>query len=738
MQFLKDLNPKQQEAVKTVEGPIMVVAGPGSGKTRVLTYRIAYLIHIGVPASNILALTFTNRAANEMKERIVQLVGDKSKQLWMGTFHSVLAKILRIEGEKIGYERNYTIYDSADSLSLIKSIMSAKGISTQQFNPQAIRARISSAKNQLVMPDDYARRTLDLFEEKTAAVYVDYQKQLKHNNAMDFDDLLLKPIELFDRNKKTLEKYHDRFRFILIDEYQDTNRAQYILIRLLAEKHKNICVVGDDAQSIYAFRGADIRNILDFEHDYPDARLIRLEQNYRSTKTILDAADRVIKHNVDQIAKDLWTQNQAGEKITLLACADDRDEGGTIVQKIYEETHRRKIDLNGIAIMYRTNAQSRAIEDALRRNSIPYVIIGGIEFYQRKEVKDVLAYFRVLVNLRDDESFLRIVNYPSRGIGEAAIVRLRAFANSKQRSLLDAASGVGDLPGVTTKARNGLREVSTLFQKYVQIKSEISISELCRSLVDELGILPMFKNEGTPDAMTRWENVQELLSAITEFSERRSDATLEDFLQDVSLVSDIDEWDGSHNAVTLMTLHSAKGLEFPIVFISGLEEGLLPFSNSALDRKEVEEERRLYYVGITRAMEKLYLSYARARYRFGEVTYQTPSRFLEELSDASLETINNVQRYPARTHHVNEENAARHRKPPKQVDHDHSDVMPDYENDTASCLNLRIGSFVEHETFGKGKILTIAGVGDSMKAVVDFPSVGRKSLLLQYAHLKVL
>ena len=571
MQFLNELNPKQQEAVKSVEGPVMVVAGPGSGKTRVLTYRIAYLIQIGVPAYAILALTFTNKAANEMKARIVQLVGEQSRQLWMGTFHSILARILRVEGEKLGYERNFTIYDSVDSLALIKRIMNAKGFSAQQFNPQAIRARISGAKNQLVTPDEYARTASDLFQEKTAALYLDYQKQLKHYNAMDFDDLLLKPIELFNGNKKVLEKYHDRFRFILIDEYQDTNRAQYVLIRLLAQKQHNICVVGDDAQSIYAFRGADIRNILDFERDYPDAKIIRLEQNYRSTKTILDAADRVIKHNVDQIAKDLWTENQTGERITLLVCQDDREEGAMIVQKIYEEIRKRKIDLNEIAIMYRTNAQSRAIEDALRRNGIPYAIVGGIEFYQRKEVKDVLAYFRVLVNSRDDESFLRIVNYPSRGIGEAAIERLRVVAGSKQLSLLDATGQAAEIVGLTAKARRGFEDALALFQKYRHLKSEMSVSELCRSLVDEIGILQMFKDEGTPEAIARWENVQELLSAITEFAEQQSGGLLEDFLQDVSLVSDVDELDCSHNSVTLMTLHSAKGLEFQVVFIRSEE-----------------------------------------------------------------------------------------------------------------------------------------------------------------------
>jgi DNA helicase II / ATP-dependent DNA helicase PcrA len=740
MTFLSHLNPVQKEAAKTVEGPVMIVAGAGSGKTRLLTYRIAYLISIGVPSYQILALTFTNKAANEMKERITSLVGEKSSAIWMGTFHSMFARILRKECAKIGYERNFTIYDSADSLASIKNIMESLGISTQRFNPNAVRAKISGAKNALILPDEYLSRASDLFEEKTGEVYSQYRKILKQNNAMDFDDLLIKPIELFEHHKNILESYQDRFRFILVDEYQDTNKAQYKLIRMLASKYKNICVVGDDAQSIYAFRGADIQNILDFEKDFPEARVFHLEQNYRSTKNILGAADRVIKNNLNQIQKNLWTENQEGEPISLIECEDDRDEGVQIVSRLYSDCQRFKIDLKDFAILYRTNAQSRALEDALRRSNIPYTIVGGIEFYQRKEIKDVLAYLRVLVNPKDNESFLRIINYPNRGIGDVNLGRLKEYAGKNETTLLEAVSRAGEITQLTEVARKGMLQVAGLFQKYIALKDKLSVSELSRSFVDQIGLLSIFKEEATRESIGRWENVQELLSAISEAVDNNSDLTLESFLEDVALVSDIDEWSDKHNAVTLMTLHSAKGLEFPVVFISGLEEGLFPFYNSEIDKKEMEEERRLYYVGITRAQQKLYLSYAHSRYRFGDLTYPSPSRFIEEIGEEFLDST------PRRKSHVSEhsyrdEPVARIKTRQKKSDALSSyfaDVTPDYENVSDIPAKLKIGKMVEHETFGKGRILGLTGSGETMKAIVEFPDVGRKNLLVMYAKLKVL
>jgi DNA helicase II / ATP-dependent DNA helicase PcrA len=730
------VNPKQLEAIQHVEGPVMVIAGPGSGKTRTLTFRIAHLIQIGVPAYQILALTFTNKAANEMKARIVDLVGEKSKSLWMGTFHSILARILRTECEKINFHRNFSIYDTQDSLRVIKSIINDGKIPAQQYTPSSIASRISSAKNKILSPAIYAEQVKDIFEEKTAVVYQEYQRRLHENNAFDFDDLLIKPIELFQKHHKVLEAYQDRFRFILIDEYQDTNHAQYVLIKLLADKFKNLCVVGDDAQSIYAFRGADIQNILDFQRDYPNATIIRLEQNYRSTKTILAAADLLIKNNQGQISKDLWTENDTGETITVLACDDDKAEGESIVQSIYREVQKNKREFKHFSIMYRTNAQSRSLEDALRRNTIPYAIIGGVEFYQRKEIKDVLAYLRLLVNSQDRECFLRIANVPNRGIGSVAVSRLLNYAEENKLQLLDAAIHADQIPLMTAKAKSSLRAFGLMMRKYEKMKTEMSIGELSRSLVDEIGILQLLKNEATPEAIARWENIQELLSAVSEYAQAQEEATLENFLQEVSLVSDVDRWDDRSNAVTLMTLHSAKGLEFPVVFIAGLEEGLLPIYNSYVEQKDLEEERRLLYVGMTRAMEKLFLSHARVRFRFGEISYQSASRFLDEIGSDHIDSV--VHRTANRFSRESSP-ALTYRKPVTKQNHEDThffaDEVPDYESD--SSITLRLGASVEHPNFGRGTVRQISGSGELLKIVVDFPSVGRKNLMAKYAHLKI-
>lgn len=740
MSFLNELNPVQRDAARTLNGPVMIVAGAGSGKTRLLTYRIANLISAGVPPYQILALTFTNKAAREMKERIMKLVGEaKGRSIWMGTFHSLFARVLRVEAEKIGYGRNFSIYDSADSLNLIKHIMEAAGIPTQQFNPQAIRSRISGAKNQLIMPDEYFRLASDQFEEKTATVYQQYQLQLKNHNALDFDDLLLKPIELFHSHKKTLEQYQDKWRFIHVDEYQDTNHAQYTLVKTLATRFRNICVVGDDAQSIYAFRGADIRNILNFERDFSDSKVFRLEQNYRSTKTILSAADRVIKHNANQIEKHLWTENQQGEPITVLECEDDKDEGNQIVHHIFSNARHLGIDLRHVAVLYRTNAQSRSIEDALRKNAVSYSIVGGVEFYQRKEIKDVLAYLKVLANPKDNESFLRIVNYPVRGLGEAALSRLRAFADTESTSLREASRRFMEIEGLSQRAREGLRSVAGLLDKYDGLRAMMSLTEWTRAMVDELGILTAFKDEGTVESMARWENVQELLSAISEKLSEMPELSLESFLEEVALVSDLDQWEDRNNAVTLMTLHSAKGLEFPLVFITGMEEGLLPFFSTAIEPKDLEEERRLYYVGITRAMKKLYLTYTRVRFRFGEVTHPLPSRFLSEIGTDCIELSSSRRRHPSYADSGKSpglQRASAQSRPRRGINE--FDQQEYGEEMNQEVPDLRVGGYVEHEHFGKGKIVGLSGSGESSKAVIDFPVAGRKNLLLRYAKLKLL
>jgi DNA helicase-2/ATP-dependent DNA helicase PcrA len=745
MSFLQELNPVQRDAVSAVDGPVLIVAGAGSGKTRVLTYRAAHLIDLGVAPGSILALTFTNKAAGEMKERIAALVGEGSRAIWMGTFHSMFARMLRFEAERIGYQRSFTIYDSDDSLSLIRSIMNSFGIPGQQFSPQGVRSRISLAKNSMVSPKAYREKSPDPMAEKTALVYEEYERRLKKSNAMDFDDLLLKPLDLFAHHKDVLERYQYRFKYLLVDEYQDTNRVQYRLLREMAGLHHNICVVGDDAQSIYAFRGADIRNILDFEKDYPDCKVFRLEENYRSTQTILAAADGIIRHNLDQIPKKLWTSNASGDLITLQTCEDDRDEGYKVVSAVQEETLRRKLDLKDFAVLYRTNAQSRSIEDALRRNAIPYIIVGGVAFYKRKEIKDILAYLTVIANPADTESLLRVINVPARGIGDTTVGKIRALADEHRVSLLEFLPS-RHLEGVIAdRTLKSVRQFHALLAKYIRLKEEISVGELARALVDELGVLQDLKEENTSESLNRRENIQELVSALTEFSEKqpesKQEAKLEDFLAEVSLISDLDTAEFGHNAVTLMTLHAAKGLEFPVVFITGLEEGLFPLGGADSDRKELEEERRLMYVGITRAKEKLYLSWAVSRYRFGELSHSSRSRFLDEI-DASLlrpEGGNRPVSSPYRrqdVHGARTPEARRHKTVPDDSQKYFSDVTPDYENESQDAFHVKVGSRVVHESFGNGRILALDGSGDNTRAVVDFVSVGRKNLMLKYANLR--
>jgi DNA helicase-2/ATP-dependent DNA helicase PcrA len=741
MSFLQDLNPVQQEAVKTANGPLMIVAGAGSGKTRVLTYRIAYLMSCGVPPYQILALTFTNKAANEMKERIVKLVGEKAHELWMGTFHSIFARILRKEAKLLGYASHFTIYDSDDSLSAVKKCMEKQGLSSQQIPPQAVAARISAAKNQLIAPKEYGSIARDFLDEKIASVYEDYQAALKRSNAMDFDDLLVKPIELFRRHPDVLQKYHHRFKFILVDEFQDTNRAQYAVVKLLGEHHRNVCVVGDDAQSIYAFRGADIRNILDFAKDYPDCKTYRLEQNYRSTKRILAVADRLIKNNVDQLEKNLWTANAEGDPVVLLDCADDRDEAYHLMQAIQAEIVENQLALKDFAILYRTNAQSRSIEDVLRRNGIPYEIVGGIRFYERKEIKDVLAYLRLLANQDDNESFLRVVNYPVRGVGATSLDRLQEFADARKITLYKATANLQHASELQDRAKNSLSQFRALIEKYISLKSQMSLSELARALVDELGILKSYKEEGTTESMARWENVHELLSAISEFSDEHPDGTLEAFLEEVTLVSDIDSWDETRNVVTLMTLHSSKGLEFPVVLIGGVEEGLLPFYSSTIDKNDLEEERRLFYVGITRAQKRLYIAKAQMRYRFGEPTFTSPSRFLSELGEDGVLALKSVndRRFAGAEVSGRSFNGRRRGGPREVSAHEEqyfADDAPDYEAESQEVFEIRQGSMVRHEMFGKGKVLRVSGKGDAMKAVVQFEEYGVKNLIVKFARLR--
>lgn len=795
------LNEFQRKAVETIHGAVLVVAGAGSGKTRVLTYRIAYLLNQKVPAYSILALTFTNKAAAEMKERICKLVGENpSKSLWMGTFHSVFGKILRIEAEKIGFTSNFSIYDTEDQQSVIKQLMTVHAISTQDFSPKLISSRISSAKNSMINPHDYSGFAKDFMEEKIALVYDDYEKKLKANNAMDFDDLLVRTIELFDKFPEVLEKYQHKFKYIVIDEYQDTNRAQYTVVNMLAAKSKNICVVGDDAQSIYKFRGADIKNILDFERDYSDVKIVRLEQNYRSTSTILAAADSVIKNNKNQISKKLWTENEEGEKLKVITLKDEKDEAEEIVRIIRKKQNAR-ISFNNIAILYRTNAQSFSIEEGLRKSSIPYTLVGGVPFYRRKEVKDALSYLKLIVNERDNESFNRIINVPSRGIGDVSIKRLKSFADEKGISLLDAAKISDGIKDISSRTINAIKKFAFMIESYTS--SIFPPTDTARNILSESGLLQSYKDEGTPESLARWENVQSILSHLADFYEKNSNATLSEYLQEVALIADIDSYDSAAEKVTMMTIHSAKGLEFDTIIIAGMEEGLFPVGETAMVQEELEEERRLCYVAITRAKNDLYITNCERRYRFGNLSYPTPSRFITEIDDKLIEmkspfekgnkfnsggsysnlldnseneSYNNnstKKSLPVKsTYNSNSSGASyyndkfnkfinnysqKNSNSPKNdsTNYDYNSTNPiknnppkvekffedsTIENDDYSQVEkpIRTGSLVRHKLFGVGKVESLTGNGDKAKATIRFESVGRKMLMLKFANLKII
>ena len=724
---LKSLNEEQKKAVKQTDGPIMIVAGAGSGKTRVLTYKVAYLIDMGVNPENILALTFTNKAAKEMKERIHELVGGKASSIWMGTFHSIFARILRIESKQIGYESNFSIYDAEDSHSLVQNIISNFNIELEAITSNSIRHKISFFKNHMVLPGEFKKKHMHSFiDEKVAEVFEEYQKRLYENNAMDFEDLLLKPIELFNKKSNLHQKYKKKFKYILVDEFQDTNKAQYEIIKMLINKDGNICVVGDDAQSIYSWRGANLGNMLDFEKDFLKRKIFKLEQNYRSTKTILLAADSIIKNNKDQLIKTLWTENNDGELLTLIKCADEKDEAFQIAKYIKQEISKKKLSLKDIAILYRTNAQSRALEDIFRREKIPYKIIGGVEFYKRKEVKDIVAYLRVLSNHNDEESLLRIMNFPQRGIGSTTIKRMIAFARKHDISLYDTMARIFEVIDIKERIQKNVKAFRLLLEKYTDLKDKFSLGELSRAMVDELGVLKIFKEEGTPESRARLENISELLNSLSEFSSSNKDAKLEEYLEDVSLVSDIDLYEGKANSVTLLTVHSAKGLEFPIVFISGCEEDIFPLSNRFNSDATVEEERRLFYVAVTRAQEKVYISHARSRYRFGEVAYQSRSRFIDELKPGVLKEVNgSIGRKSSQ------------RKSKKEIYYEYFETV-DYEDFDQDNKFVRPGSRVMHEKFGLGKVTQVTGAGEMQKATVIFEGNNVKQLMLKFAKLKIL
>jgi DNA helicase II / ATP-dependent DNA helicase PcrA len=768
--YLKDLNKSQQEAVVSTEGPALIIAGAGSGKTRVLTYRIAHLLKQGARPSTILALTFTNKAAKEMKERIGAVMGEKmARYLWMGTFHSVFARILRAEHETIGYPSNFTIFDSADSKSLIKTIIKGFQLDDKTYKPGSVAARISMAKNNLITPKLYAENSEVRMADKAmrmpavAEIYKEYVKRCRLSGAMDFDDLLLITNILFRDYPDILIKYQQRFDYILVDEYQDTNFAQYLIIKKLAAAHRNICVVGDDAQSIYSFRGARIENILNFQSDYPDHKIFKLEQNYRSSQTIVNAANSIIARNKKQIPKKVFSENAPGKSIRVISALTDNEEGFLVAQEIAETQLRDHYKNQDYAILYRTNAQSRIFEEALRRRNIPYKIYGGLSFYQRKEIKDLLAYFRLVINPWDNEALKRIINYPARGIGDATLSKLETAAVDAEVSIWKIITGLsenrlGFNQGTLTK----LIRFAALIEQFSGIAAGSDAWEAAKTIAEKTGILVELSSDKSPEGLSRHENIQELLNGIQEFSisaiEEDRPSKLENYLEDVALLTDQDnEKDEDRDKVTMMTIHSAKGLEFKNVFVVGLEEHLFPSAQAEEKKSEeaLEEERRLFYVALTRAKENAWFSFANQRYRWGKLEFCSPSRFLIEMDPAFLTGFSlNNQRSPAERHEkisagYRERTIPRGqinippakpwrpdafvRKPeaPPVHDVDNPDFMAD------SPDRIVQGMTVEHQRFGTGKILKVEGIPPNRKATVFFQTAGTKQLLLKFARLRI-
>ena len=774
---LNRLNAPQRAAVLQKEGPIIVIAGAGSGKTRVLTYRIANLMRQGVDAFHILALTFTNKAANEMKKRIADIVGNsEAKNLWMGTFHSVFAKILRFEADKLGYPQNFTIYDTQDSQRLINGIIKEKELDKDVYKYKQIQQRISSLKNNLITVRAYFNNP-ELVENdairkqpRFGEIYQEYVERCFKAGAMDFDDLLLKTNELLNVYPEVLAKYQNRFQYILVDEYQDTNHSQYLIVKALADRFHNICVVGDDAQSIYAFRGANINNILNFKSDYPEAKEYKLEQNYRSTKNIVEAANSVIEHNKVRLDKVVFTENEMGELIKVLRSPTDADEGRFVASSIFENKMQHQLANGKFAVLYRTNSQSRAIEDALRKRDIPYRIYGGLSFYQRKEIKDMLAYLRLIINPNDEEALVRIINFPARGIGETTMEKLTLAANHYKKSIFEIMYNVNKLPElhINSTTKQKLTDFVVMILNLQALNQRANVFEVAEQVAKKTGLLQEFKKDGTPEGIAKMENIEEMLNGMKDFvigQEDVADSTgsLAEYLEDVSLATDSDKEIGDDDRVALMTIHLAKGLEFPYVYIVGMEEDLFPLAKSIQSRDELEEERRLFYVALTRAEKQAYLTYAERRYRFGNLSDTEPSRFIEEIDERYLHyltpTLSNPNyRYkplidrdifgevdksklrlqkpisgtpPSKNAPTGDEQQRLRKLKPVNSIQNSSPNRGIYNE-------LEVGTTVYHERFGKGIIKALEGVGNDRKAQVNFESGGLKNILLRFAKLTII
>ncbi len=740
--YLSQLNESQKLPTVHKNGPVMVIAGAGSGKTRVLTYRIAYLMEIGVDPFSILALTFTNKAAKEMKERIGLIVGEtNAKSLWMGTFHSIFARILRSESEYLGYSSNFSIYDTQDSERLISSIIKELKLDKDLYKHRNIRNRISSLKNNLVTVKAYLNNPELVQQDKESRkpmfgkIYQTYVNRCFKASAMDFDDLLLKTNELLNRFPEVLAKYQQRFKYIHVDEYQDTNHSQYLIVKALADKFENICVVGDDAQSIYGFRGANIENILSFQKDYPNSSVYRLEQNYRSTQNIVNAANSVISNNLNKLEKKVWTENEIGEKIELSETPTDSEEGRFVASSIFEAKHNLQLQNDQFAVLYRTNAQSRSIEDALRRKNIPFQIYGGLSFYQRKEIKDILAYLRLIINSKDDESLKRVINYPGRGIGLTTLEKIQIYSNENNLTLFEVLENINNYEiNVNKGTKEKLFDFFSMIKSFQISNENLNALEILNEVLKRVGIVNLLKNEGTPEAISRIENIEELINAVQDFIDGQKEivdsiGSLSEFLEDVALITDLDkEVDNTKPKVSLMTIHLAKGLEFSHVYIVGLEEDLFPSALSSTTRSDLEEERRLFYVALTRAMKKVTISYSKTRYRWGKLNDCEPSRFISEIEEKYIKSIKS--NFINRNFNKLKSNKLRFEIPERK-----KTLKSVSGNSTlnSSYIDINQGDIIIHNRFGKGQVISTEGSGGDKKAEVLFKTSGTKKILLKFA-----
>jgi len=747
--FLNNLNNSQLESTLQMDGPMIVIAGAGSGKTRVLTYKIAYLMTEGVDPFNILALTFTNKAAKEMKERIATIVGNEAKNLWMGTFHSVFARILRIEAHKIGYTSNFTIYDSDDSQKLVSRIIKEFNLDKDQYKYKSIFSRISSMKNSFITPNNYLNNEELLLSDKISnrskfyQIYNEYVERCFKAGAMDFDDLLLKTNELLNSYPDTLSKYQNIFKYILVDEYQDTNHSQYLIIRALSDKFQNICVVGDDAQSIYSFRGANINNILNFQKDFPDSKIFRLEQNYRSTKNIVNAANSLIENNQKRLKKNVWTENESGEKISVNKLLTDGEEGRFVASSIFENKMQSQLQNSDFAILYRTNAQSRSFEDALRKKNISYRVYGGLSFYQRKEIKDVLAYLRLLINPDDEQAFKRIINFPARGIGQTTLNKIAVEAkNSSVSDYIFIKDLLKSSEILNNSTKNKLLDFVIMIESIKNKIEQADVFDITKEVLKQSGLYNLYKNDESLEGINRIQNIEELLNGIKDFVENneKSQASVSSFLQDVALATDQDNDTNDNNKVSLMTVHLAKGLEFPYVYIVGLEENLFPSAMNLNSRTELEEERRLFYVALTRAEKKIYLSYVLSRYRWGKPVDSEKSRFIDEIKEEYLQN-NVIQRSISKDFSQKSQFnkvGIRYKKPETRPAKNFVKLKSSSSKSNLFDNKLIVGNIVVHERFGKGEVISIEGQGGDKKAEIKFEKGGLKKLLLRFSRLEII